>query len=170
MRALWGMLGATPTPSPTPAPSWSSVGCWQLTAKSLSPRNCLKLKGTVKPQVCPLPWGTLSATTGVKKPDPSQLRKIPAPKILPGVDQRPLLQLPQKERQRQTETEGLQGPVAHHQTLLSFIFSCFELCASVHFFICLRFFLKYFSQTIPWISELYFFFLTLTSKKYFVWL
>ena len=66
----------------------------------------------------------------------------------------------ERERQRQTdtETEGLQGPVAHHPTLLSFIFSCLELCASVHFFICLRVFLKYFSQTVAWISGWYFFF------------
>lgn len=69
--------------------------------------------------------------------------------------------------ERKTETEGLQGPVAHHQTLLSFIFSCFELCASVHFFICLRFFLKYFSQTIPWISECYFFFFNLDQQEVF---
>lgn len=92
-------------PHPRPQPPAEAVLAADSSQLSLSLRNCLKLKGTIKPQVCPLPWSTVSATTGVKKPDPSQLRKIPAPKILPGVDQRPLLQLPQKERQRQRQRD-----------------------------------------------------------------
>lgn len=46
--------GATPI-SLHPSPQLKERWLRQLTAKSLS-RNCLKLKGIVKPQVCPLPW------------------------------------------------------------------------------------------------------------------
>lgn len=155
VRALWGMLGATPTPSLTPAPSWSSVGCWQLTAKSLS-QELPEAEGNYKTPGLPSSlehpfcnyWGEKTRSISTQKNSSSKDPPWGWPEASVATA---------SERKTETETEGLQGPAAHHQTLLS-IFSCSELCVSVHFFICLRFFLKYFSQTIPWISEWYFFF------------
>ena len=168
-HALWGMLGATPIP----ALGWRSVGCGQLTAKSLS-RTCLKLKETAKPQVCSLPGGTLCATTGVKKPDPSQLRTIPAPKFPLGWAETSVATASEREEKTETKRQRdrdreIVRPNCPPPNSLFFIFSCLELSASVHFFICLRFFLEYFSQTIAWISGWYFYLFFYPDQQVF-WL
>lgn len=152
-EGCWGLR-----PSQPPAEGVLAADSSQLSL-SLS-RNCLKLKEAAKPQVCSLPGGTLYATTRVKKPDPSQLRTIPAPKFPLGWAEASVATASEREEKTETKRQRdreIVRPNCPPPDSLFFTFSCLEWSASVHFFICLRFFLEYFSQTVAWISGWYFY-------------